>query len=89
MAPIDEATAALESCELGDKIPLQVLADTFGVDRSTLGRRWRGATSSKEAKTLSQRNLNQHQESELIQYIGVFIKARPCTYKEYDTNFCL
>jgi hypothetical protein len=74
MAPVDEAIAALESRKPGDKTTLQVFADTFGVDRSTLGRRWRGVTHSKEAKILSQQKLNPHQETELIDYIGVLTK---------------
>jgi transcriptional regulator with XRE-family HTH domain len=48
MAPIDEAIEDLKLREEGEQFSLREIADKYGVQRSTLGRRWRGVTRSKE-----------------------------------------
>jgi hypothetical protein len=39
MAPIDEAIADMESREEGERFSLKEIADKYGVERPTLGRR--------------------------------------------------
>jgi hypothetical protein len=53
MAPIDNAIAAMEARELGEKIVYQQYADKYGVNRSTLSRRWRGQTTSVKDKNFN------------------------------------
>lgn len=43
MAPIDNALAAIKALDLREKLVYQRIADKFGVDRSTLARRHKGA----------------------------------------------
>jgi len=50
MAPIDDALAAIEALEPGEKLVYQKIADQFGVDRSTLARRHRGVQVPQELK---------------------------------------
>jgi transcriptional regulator with XRE-family HTH domain len=69
MAPIDEAVAGLKLCEEGEQFSLKEIADKYGVERSTLGRRWRGVTRSKEEGYASQQALSPQQEIELVGYI--------------------
>jgi transcriptional regulator with XRE-family HTH domain len=47
MAPIDDAIADLELREEDEKFTLKEVADRYGVERSTLSRRWRGLTGSR------------------------------------------
>jgi hypothetical protein len=42
MAPIDDAIAAMELHGPGEPFVIQEYANKFGVNRSTLSRRWRG-----------------------------------------------
>jgi hypothetical protein len=53
MNPIHEATAAIESRDLGDKLVYQEYAKYFDVDRSTLSRRHKGCQGTQEAKNLN------------------------------------
>jgi hypothetical protein len=53
MVPIDEALGDLKLREEGEQLTLREIADKYGVERSTLGRRWRGVTSSKEEGPLN------------------------------------
>jgi hypothetical protein len=47
MAPIDEALQDLKWREEGEQFTSRQIADKYGVDRSTLGRRWEGVTLKK------------------------------------------
>ena len=66
---IQAALTAIESRELGEELVYQKYADMFGVNRSTLSRRHRGITRSREDGIEQQRNLSYKQEIELLQYI--------------------
>lgn len=69
MGAIEDALAALEAQKDGGKINLTQTAEKFGVQRSTLSRRWRGITHPRAEKHQNQQLLTPVQESELIQYI--------------------
>lgn len=69
MAQIDKAIEYLRSLDLGEKINITQVAKSYGVDRSTLGRRYRGVQQSRDAQYDSQRLLNKQQSRELIKWI--------------------
>ena len=75
MAPIDDAIADFESREPGDDRTLKNLAERHGVDRSTLGRRCRGATSSRQDGYAAQQKLSPQQELGLVQYMVSMLLA--------------
>jgi hypothetical protein len=49
MAPIDDAIAAIDARDSEDDSTLTEIADNFGVDQSTLGRKCKGTTTTQEA----------------------------------------
>jgi hypothetical protein len=69
MAPIDDAIEDLKSRDPGEQFTLKEVAEKYGVNRSTLGRRWKGVTVSQEAGYAQQQALNPQQEDELVVYI--------------------
>jgi len=70
MDSIQEAIEYIESREAGDKFSYRQVAKIFGVDRTTLSRRHKGAQLSKaEQAAQDRRNLNLQQEHELVLYI--------------------
>jgi hypothetical protein len=69
MEAIEKAVSELESHGPLVKGQLKKTAEKYGVDRSTLGRRWRGETSSKKEGYDQQRKLTPQQELELVKYI--------------------
>jgi predicted DNA-binding protein YlxM (UPF0122 family) len=87
MAPIDEAIKDLESREEGEEYSLAEIADKYRVNRSTLGRRWRGVTRSKEEGYAKQQALSLQQEIELVQYIGKLTKRGLSPTREMIKNF--
>jgi hypothetical protein len=74
MAPIDDAIAAIDARDSEDDSTLTEIADKFGVDRSMLGQRCKGATTTQEAGYTLQQKLNPQQESELVAYIEELTK---------------
>jgi DNA invertase Pin-like site-specific DNA recombinase len=62
MAPIDEALEDLKSRKEGEQFTSKENANKYGVDRSTLGRRWRGMTHSKEEGYALQQALSPQQK---------------------------
>ena len=58
MAPIDEALAAINSLQPGDKFYYATFADTYGVNSETLRRRVLGIQQSPEVKNNNQRALS-------------------------------
>jgi hypothetical protein len=74
MAPIDKALEDVKSCKEGEQFCFTEIADKYGVDRSTLGRRWRGVTGSKEEGYAGQQILSPQQETELVRYIEKLTK---------------
>jgi transposase-like protein len=69
MDAINAAINAIESREPGASFSYRAVAQQFGVDRTTLSRRHRGASNSVAAKAEEQQLLSPQQESELVVYI--------------------
>jgi transcriptional regulator with XRE-family HTH domain len=86
MAPIHEAIADSESREEEERFSLKEIADKYGVERSTLGRRWRGVTSSKEGYA-KQQVLSPQQEIELVRHIERLAKRDLPPTGEMIRNF--
>jgi hypothetical protein len=87
MAPIDEAIADLESREPGERYTLKEVSEKYGVDRSTLGRRWRRVTASRDEGYSKQQALSPQQELELIQYIKKLTERGLPPTREMIRNF--
>ena len=78
MKPIELALAALESQGV---IDYSATAREFGVDRTTLSRRHRGLTSSRDSATDSCSLLTKQQQKELVTYINnLTAKGLPPTH---------
>jgi hypothetical protein len=75
MAPIDDAIAAIDARDSEDDSTLTEIADKFGVDRLTLGRKCKGTTTTQEAGYALQQKLNPQQESEPVAYIEELTKC--------------
>jgi transcriptional regulator with XRE-family HTH domain len=69
MAAIDKAVSELKSQGSTVKGQLKEVAEKYGVDRSTLGRRVRGKTGSVSQGYNKQQKLSPQQELELVKYI--------------------
>ncbi|KAH6234950.1 hypothetical protein HBI42_020280 [Parastagonospora nodorum] len=87
MAPIDEAIADLESRDPGEKFTLKEVAEKWGVDRSTLGRRWRRVTGPRSDGYAQQQAIDPQQELELVQYIIKLTKRGLPPTREMIRNF--
>ena len=87
MAPIDEAIEDLKSRKEGEQFSLREIAKKYSVERSTLGRRWRGVTSSKEEGYAKQQALSPQQEMELVRYIKRLTKRGLPPTREMIRNF--
>jgi hypothetical protein len=70
MQPIEAALAALESLEPGEIPNFTVTAKEYGVDRTTLSRRYCGVQHSREDQYANQQLLNPTQERTLLKYIN-------------------
>jgi hypothetical protein len=66
---------------------LKEIAEKYQINRSTLGRRWRGVTASREDGYLSQQALNHQQELELIRYIEKLTERGLPPTREMIRNF--
>jgi transposase-like protein len=69
---MDAINAAIEAIELrkpGASFSYRAVAKQFGVDRTTLSQRHRGAQQTVAAKHEEQQLLNPQQEAELVVYI--------------------
>src|SRR4051794_33419514 len=69
MAPIDDALADLKSLKPGESINFTQIAKKYGVNRSTLSRRWRGKSGTVAERVKNTQLLNNAQELQLIEYI--------------------
>jgi hypothetical protein len=87
MTGIKEALAECDSTSSGDKIPGQKIADKHGVLRSTLTRRYRRETRSREEVSTSQRNLQPQQEAELVKYIEQLTERKLPSTREMVQDF--
>jgi hypothetical protein len=74
MAPIDLALEYLQSLDPEEKINYTQIAKKFGVDRSTLSRRYRQVTGSKEDQYYAQALLNRDQSEILITLVNELTK---------------
>lgn len=72
MAPIDLALEYLQSLDPEEKINYTQIAKKFGVDRSTLSRRYRQVNGSKEDQYYAQALLGKEQSALLITVVNVF-----------------
>ncbi|KAF1363698.1 hypothetical protein EJ07DRAFT_87093, partial [Lizonia empirigonia] len=70
MSRIDEAVADLESQRSKGEVSYAKVADSHGVERSTLARRYQGLAASREQKAINQQQLTPEQESTLVEYIN-------------------
>ena len=70
MDPIEAAITEIESLEPGEHFTYTKMAEKFGVSRTTLSRRHRRVTRTREQADQNRKNLNEHQERELVRYIS-------------------
>jgi hypothetical protein len=69
MDPIEAALAAIESLEPEEKLVYAQIAKKYGVEPTTLARRHKGASISRNTKAQNQQALHPQQEAELARYI--------------------
>ncbi|KAF2632885.1 hypothetical protein BU25DRAFT_329298, partial [Macroventuria anomochaeta] len=72
-----------------DKIPWTALAKKHKVVRSTLSRKYRHETRSREEKAIAQQKLTPQQEDELVKYIEELTARRLPPTREMIANFAL
>jgi hypothetical protein len=70
MAPIDNAIADFDLRKPGDDLTLRKIAERHGVDCSTLGRRCKCLTGSRQDGYAQQQKPNPQQEVGLVDYIA-------------------
>jgi hypothetical protein len=70
MAPIDLALEELRSLKPGEKVNITKIAEKYGVNRSTLSRRFNGVTRSKQAHYNNQQFLNDEQSNTLVKWVN-------------------
>jgi hypothetical protein len=87
MDSITLAIQELESLEPGEKIKSNKVAKKYGVDRSTLSRRFRGKTGSKKAKYDSQQFLTKQQSKTLCEYVDKLTRRGLPPTTAMITNF--
>jgi transposase-like protein len=87
MALIDEAVADLESRDPGEKVTLKEVAEKWGVNRSTLGRRWRRVIGPRSDGYAQQKAISLLQELELVRYITKLTKQGLPPTREMIRNF--
>ncbi|KAH4498458.1 hypothetical protein HBH89_129340 [Parastagonospora nodorum] len=88
MAPINDAIADLDSRNPEERYTLKEVAEKWGVNRPTLGRRWMRMTTSRSDKNRQQQALSPQQELELINYITKleFLLAFKTVFKRAFTS---
>ena len=69
MSSVEATFTAIEFLEPGEKMNYTQIAKIYGVERSTLNRRHRGRTTSREASSQMQLSLHPQQELGLLRYI--------------------
>ena len=67
---MDQIEAALQDLKLQDTKNISATAKQYGVQRSTLSRRFHRITNSAQAKHQEQQLLNDQQEQDLVNYIN-------------------
>src|SRR3954471_11156623 len=89
MAPIDDALAEIESLEPGEKFSYKEIANKHGAWRSTLTRRHKAKTRSREEQATIQQKLSPQQEAELVKYIEGLLARHLLPIREIIQNFAL
>jgi hypothetical protein len=69
MDPIDEAIAAIESSQSGERLSYRKAADRFSVNYTTLLRRHKECQALQDTLPANSQLLNNKQELELVTYI--------------------
>ena len=87
MDPLLDAIEAIDSREPVDEISYRQAAYRFGVDRTTLSRRYQGETRSNEDMGKAQQLLNPQQEVELVRYIKRCTRRGLPSTREMVHNF--
>ena len=85
-----ELEAALAGCDTfkdKDQIPWSKIAEKYGVVRSTLSRRYRRETQSREEQAIAQQKLTPQQEEELVRYIEELTGRHIPPTREMIANF--
>jgi hypothetical protein len=84
---LNEALAECDTFASRDEIPWSKIAEKHGVVRSTLTRKWRGETRSREAESIARQKLTPQQEEELVQYIEELTARHIPPTREMIQNF--
>jgi hypothetical protein len=84
---LEEALKECDTFVSEDDIPWSKIADKHGVVRSTLTRKWRGETRSREEQAVAQQKLTPQQEAELVKYIEELTARRIPPTREMIRNF--
>ena len=86
---LEEALSECDTFVAKDDIPWSKLAEKHRVVRSTLTRKWRGETRSREEQAVAQQKLTLQQEAELVKYIEELTARRIPPTREMIQNFAL
>jgi transposase-like protein len=84
---LEEALSECDTFVSEDDMPWSKIADKHGVVRSTLTRKWRGETRSREEQAVAQQKLTLQQEAELVKYIEELTARRVPPTREMIRNF--
>jgi hypothetical protein len=84
---LEEALSECDTFVSKDDIPWSKLAEKHRVVRSTLTRKWRGETRSREEQAVAQQKLTLQQEAELVKYIEELTACRIPPTREMIRNF--
>ena len=84
---LEEALAECDTFASEEDIPWSKIAEKHGVVRSTLTRKWRGETQSREEKAIAQQKLTLQQEEELVTYIEELTARHIPPTREMIQNF--
>ncbi|KAF1364047.1 hypothetical protein EJ07DRAFT_172976 [Lizonia empirigonia] len=85
--PLNQALAEIAQLSPSKKIQYTQIAENYGVERSTLSRRHRGVTRSRDATDEDRQNLNPQQEKDLVKYIEQLTKQRLPPTRDMIQNF--
>ncbi|KAF1364640.1 hypothetical protein EJ07DRAFT_97400 [Lizonia empirigonia] len=84
---LNQALAEIAQLSPSKKIQYTQIAEKYGVERSTLSRRHRGVTRSRDATDEDRQNLNPQQEKDLVKYIEQLNKQRLPPTRDMIQNF--
>ena len=87
MSSIQAAIKEIESLSPEQSFTYKEIAAKHGVNRSTLSRRHRAASTSHAAKVINQQKLNPQQELELVRYIEGLTKQGLLPTRKMIQNF--